>query len=85
MGLINKKRNEHDVFIDQQVQKWIKPKSSSDGFIQNRLVIYLTGLIHAGHKKYVQAKIDEIVQRLANNGFEINQYQEVLNLMKECD
>ncbi len=85
MGLISSKRDEHDKFIDQQIQKWIKQKLSNDGLIQNRLIIYLTGLIHTGHKNYVKAKIDEIVQRLSNNGFEINQYQEVLNLKKECE
>ena len=84
MGLISKKRDEHDKFIDQQVQKWIKQKLSNDGFIQNRLIIYLTGLIHTGHKNYVKEKIDVITGRLSKNGFEESQYQDVLNLKKEC-
>jgi hypothetical protein len=85
MGLMNKKKDEHDVFIDKQVQKWMKQKLSTDGFIQNRLVIYLTGLIHTGHEKYVKSKIDKIIDHLSKNGFEINQYQDIFNLKKDCE
>ncbi len=85
MGLISSKRDEHDKFIDQQIQKWIKQKLSNDGLIQNRLIIYLTGLIHTGHKNYVKDKIDIITDRLAKSGFKESQYLEILNLKKECD
>ncbi|HRZ29528.1 MAG TPA: hypothetical protein P5052_02005 [Candidatus Paceibacterota bacterium] len=56
---------------------------NDEGLIQNRLVIYLTGLFYSGQKQYAISKIAEIIEKLSKHNCEEVQYQEILKLQKE--
>ncbi|MDD4784800.1 MAG: hypothetical protein WC483_02855 [Candidatus Paceibacterota bacterium] len=83
MRIIGRKKNEHDSFIDGQLQKWIKNNLNDEGLIQNRLVIYLTGLFYSGQKQYAISKIAEIIEKLRKHNCEEARYQDILKLQKE--